>query len=136
MEITLQRKTDLAMRAIGSLATHGSRVAGATLAAAVGASPQFLLHVMAPLTKAGWVDSARGPNGGYRLQVEPDRISVLDVIEAVEGPVANDKCVLRGGPCPGSEKCALHEPWARARTALITELAATPASVDGKEGQT
>lgn len=134
MEIALQRKTDLAMRALEALAERGSRVRGAELAQDVGATPQFLLHVMHPLTKAGWVDSARGPSGGYALQVEPTTVSVLDVIEAVEGPVATDTCVLRRGPCPGAERCALHEPWSRARTALMSELARTPVSGRGKEG--
>lgn len=133
MEINLQRKTDLAIRAIESLAAEGDRIAGSRLAAEVGATPQFLLHVMHPLKQSGWVDSTRGPNGGYRLEVEPTGISVLDVIEAVEGPVANDKCVLRGGPCPRSELCALHEPWSRARNALIAELATTPVGAADKE---
>lgn len=134
MEINLQRKTDLALRVLGALGSDPQRVSGAVLATETGTSPSYLLHVVQPLTNAGWVESTRGPNGGYRLVTEPGDISVLDVIEAVEGPMATDRCVLRGGPCPGAETCALHDPWFRARTALLTELAATPISVRVKDG--
>ncbi len=135
MEIVLQRKTDLAIRALRALDRTRTRVRGAELAATVGSSPQFLLHVMNPLTKAGWVDAVRGPAGGYQLEPPATDASVLDVIEAVEGPESTDVCVLRGGPCPGADRCALHDPWSRARTALMHELAATPVLHESKEGR-
>ena len=81
---------------------------------------------MAPLMKAGWVDSGRGPTGGYRLRVPLGEISVLDMIEAVEGRVDTTTCVLRDGPCGPSEHCSVHFPVQEATTALLARLANVP----------
>lgn len=80
-------------------------------------------QVMVPLVRQGWVDSAPGPTGGYRLTVDPADVSVLDVIEAVEGPTDSGRCVVAGGPCGPDRYCALHEAWTRARTLLADRLA-------------
>ncbi len=49
--------------------------------------PRFLLKVLQPLVEAGVLHSVRGPNGGYRLARDPSEISMLDVLEAVDGPI-------------------------------------------------
>ncbi len=92
-------------------------------------------QVLAPLIRAGWVVSQRGPTGGYRLNADPDKISVRDVIEAVEGPVEPTRCVLRGGPCSTDINCALHDAWSNAFAALLTQLGQTPATLNHKENQ-
>jgi Rrf2 family protein len=48
---------------------------------------RFLLKVLKPLVSARVLLSIKGPNGGYRLAKEPSKISVLDIIEAVDGPI-------------------------------------------------
>lgn len=96
------------------------------LAAAIDTTQTYLPQIMSPLVKMGWVDSKRGPTGGYVLATDPMTISVLDLIEAVEGETDTDTCVLRGGPCGGLDQCAIHEPWKAARTALLKELASVP----------
>jgi Rrf2 family protein len=126
MKFSLLRRTDLAIGALRALADSGTRMRAGDLGQRIGASPGFVPQVMAPLTKAGWVDSARGPTGGYRIQVSLDKISVLEVIEAVEGPVDTTTCVLRGGPCGSSELCSVHFPIQEARTALLARLASVP----------
>jgi Rrf2 family iron-sulfur cluster assembly transcriptional regulator len=126
MRLELQRKTDLAIRALTSL--EGGRMKGPDLADAIGTTPAFVAHVMTPLVQRGWVQSEPGPTGGYRRVLDLESVSMLDVIEAVEGPTVTGKCVLRGGPCITDENCALHDAWMRARTALLDELAAIPLS--------
>lgn len=96
------------------------------LAAAIDTTHTYLPQIMSPLVKMGWVDSKRGPTGGYTLVTDPETISVLDLIEAVEGDTDTETCVLRGGPCGGVDQCAIHEPWKTARTALLKELASVP----------
>lgn len=98
------------------------------LAALVGTTPGFLSQAMTPLVLQGWVRSEPGPTGGYVPVVGLDEVSVLDVIEAVEGPTQTGKCVLEDRPCSGGAACALHVPWSRARDHLLAELAATPLS--------
>ena len=129
MRLELSKRTDLAIRALDALCETGpdDRVPGAELARITGTSTNYLPQVMAPLVRAQWVESVSGPSGGYVLIERAKTISLLDVIEAVEGPV-DGHCVLRGAPCPVEEPCRLHVPWIRARDALLSELSSTPVS--------
>jgi len=52
---------------------------------------------------------------------------MFELIEAVEGPIEDGRCVLRGAPCPATEQCALHEAWSGARAALVEVLLRTQA---------
>lgn len=124
MRLELTRKTDLAVKALCALSS-AERVKGARLAEAIGTTPGFVAQVMMPLVDRGWIGSVPGPTGGYHLATRLEDITVLDVIEALEGPTITGRCVLDDGPCPHSEICAMHEPWTRARSALMQELAAT-----------
>jgi len=110
------------------LARFGRRTKAGELAEAIGTTPGFLSQAMTPLTARGWVRSDPGPTGGYSLTVDLDEVSVLDVIEAVEGPSESGRCVLEDRPCREDEPCALHIPWQRARRQLLAELAASPLS--------
>ena len=126
MRFTLQRKTELALRAIRLLAAHGDTMQGASLAGAIGTTPNFLTQVMSPLIEAGWVTSGRGPTGGYSLAKPAGEITMLALIEASEGPLPTDKCVLEDGPCCDLVPCALHDSWQQAQRALLTELRKMP----------
>ncbi len=128
MRLELSKRTDLSIRAIQYLClqAEGDLAAGADIATAVGTTTSFLPQVMTPLIRNYWVESTPGRSGGYRLVADPREISLLALIEAVEGPTVNGRCVLRGAPCPVQEQCAMHEPWTRARDALLSELDSTP----------
>jgi Rrf2 family iron-sulfur cluster assembly transcriptional regulator len=126
MRLELTRKTDLALRALRVLAARGSLLKGIELAEALGTTAAFLSQVVAPLSRAGWVRSVPGPRGGYLATELAVDVSVLELIEAVEGPVETGRCVLRPQPCPADLPCALHDAWLPARDALVERLAATP----------
>jgi len=126
LEVT--RKADLATRVLLELSTRGTRAKSAELADAVGTTPGYLTQVMAPLAGHGWVDSEPGPTGGYRSTIALTDVTVLDVIEAVEGPSESGRCVLADRPCAGAGQCALHVPWSRARAQLVAELGRTTLS--------
>lgn len=128
MRLEVTRKTDLATRALLELARAGDRSKASDLAQRVGTTPGFLSQVISPLTARGWVRSDPGPTGGYVATVGLEDVSVLDVIEAVEGPTDTGRCVLEDRPCAGGGTCALHVPWSQARGQLLTELAGTPLS--------
>jgi Rrf2 family iron-sulfur cluster assembly transcriptional regulator len=123
MRLELAGKTDLALRAMQVLCERGERMGGAEIAGSLGTSVQYLPQIMSPLVRRNWVESNRGPNGGYRLVVQLSSLSVLDLIEAMEGPTDTSTCVLRGETCDASDPCALHGAWSRARDALLRELA-------------
>lgn len=114
-------RTDLAVRALRYLADGQTRNSE-DIAAVIDSTPQHIQHVMAPLTAAGWVRSRRGPSGGYTLDTDAS-LSILEVVEAVEGPTTNGQCVLHASTCNENQPCALHDAWVDARVALVSALA-------------
>lgn len=131
MRLELRARTELALRTIEALADRQRRTAS-ELAELVGSTPAYLAHVLTDLSRRGWVESVPGRAGGHRLAVEPAAISVLELIEAIEGPTDVGRCVMADRPCPSPGPCALHDAWIPARDALLGRLAATPlASVIG-----
>lgn len=132
MNLGLQRRTDLAIQALSSLAERGSvlpvvGMAGQELASRIGTTVAFLPQVMAPLIRAGWVTSERGPGGGYRLSESSWDASLLDVVEATEGPSEDGRCALRDQSCPGRVLCPIHAVWVEARHVLVEGLEQIPA---------
>lgn len=122
MRLEITRRSDLATRALIELARLGRRTKSPELAEAIGTTPGFLSQAMTPLTARGWIRSEPGPAGGYSLKADLSEVSVLDVIEAIEGPSDAGRCVLEDRPCSTAGPCALHQPWQRARTQLLEEL--------------
>jgi Rrf2 family iron-sulfur cluster assembly transcriptional regulator len=123
MRLEITRRTDLATRALLELDRLGHRTKAADLAVHVGTTAGFLSQALTPAVAAGWVRSDPGPTGGYSLVVQLEQVSVLDVIEAVEGPTDAGRCVLEDRTCNGGGPCALHQPWSRARSLLTQQLA-------------
>lgn len=125
VRLELTRRADLAVRALLALGDD-RRLKAVELAEELDATPSFIPQVMSPLVRARWVRSEPGPTGGYALTVDLGAVSVLQVIEAVEGPTELERCVIADRPCDEHGPCALHEAWSAARGALLTRLAATP----------
>lgn len=122
MRLEVRRQSDLAVRALRAL-TSAERIKGPELAEQIDTTSGFVSQVLTPLVRAGWVRSDPGPTGGYALVADLTEISVLDVIEAVEGATETGMCVLADRPCDETGSCALHVPWQRARDGLLRELA-------------
>lgn len=120
----MTRKADLAARTMVLLGS-GARLKAGDLAEALDATPGFVPQVVGPLVRAGWVRSEPGPTGGYVLAVALTEVSVLDVIEAAEGPTDQGRCVVADRPCDSDRACLVHSAWAGARSALTRTLGAT-----------
>ena len=123
MRLSVSRKTDVALLALKELAGHGRSMAGRDLARATHVSAAHLSQCLAPLIEAGWVVSRPGPDGGYALAYRLRRLSVLQVVETMEGPIDQGGCVVRQRQCDASNPCALHDVWAQARSAMAARLA-------------
>lgn len=124
MRLQLTRATDLALRALVQLAAMDGRIGGGTLTSRIGTTTGLLPQIMHPLVDQRWVDSMRGPRGGYSLLVPLEDIDLMSVIEAVEGVTDTGQCVLADQACGSSLPCALHQAWQRARSVLTEQLAA------------
>lgn len=125
MRLEVTRRADLATRTLALLSRSGRRLKAGELAVELGTTTGFVPQIIAPLISHSWVRSDPGPTGGYFAEGDLSHVSVLDVIEAVDGPTETGRCVLQGRACEGNPPCVLHEPWSRARRALIDELAGT-----------
>ena len=122
MRLELNKRTALALRAMQELCVREQRVPGPDLAEALETTRQYRPQIMNPLVKAKWVGSTPGPHGGYQLLTTLEAVSVIELVETMEGPTDNNTCVLSGDICPSERLCALHGAWQHARAALVYEL--------------
>lgn len=118
----MTRRAELAVRAVAVLAGDPPRRKSGDLAEHLGTTPGFVAQVVNPLVKAGWVRSEPGPSGGYTLREGARSLSVLQVIEAVDGLTDDGQCVVSDRRCDGHDECVLHRAWMRARRELLTTL--------------
>jgi Rrf2 family protein len=124
MRLGISRRADLAVRALLAIDGAGGRVKADALAVELDTTAGFVPQVIGPLVKRGWVRSDPGPRGGYTAAVPLESVSVLDVIEAIDGPTDAGRCVVADGPCGRAPHCAPHAAWARARDELVSHLGA------------
>ena len=74
-------------------------------------SEKYISRLIIELRKAGMVKSIRGSKGGYRISREPKEITLLDVVEVMEGPVSIVDCVSARDCCPRIASCVTREIW-------------------------
>jgi Rrf2 family protein len=120
MRLELTKRGDYAVRAMLALARGSGNglLSARRIAGAMEIPVRFLPQVLSDLQRAGLVEAAPGRAGGYRLSRAASAISLLDVIEAVEGDSRRRGCVLRGGPCGVDGHCDVHEVFFRGQEAL------------------
>ncbi|MHB9111101.1 MAG: RrF2 family transcriptional regulator [Thermoleophilia bacterium] len=104
----LTRQADYAMRAVIYLAVNPqARIQ--EIANAQHIPKEYLAKIIQKLAQAEIVTTHRGVGGGITLSRPPETITLLDVVEAIEGPVALNSCFIRPGECPRESYCAIHE---------------------------
>ena len=100
----LTRASSYALHAVAFVAGQKDStkaVAWHHIAAARGIPDRFLLKVLKPLVSARILLSLKGPHGGYRLARKAEEISLLDVLEAVDGPIRGQAPLTEEGSGPG-----------------------------------
>jgi Rrf2 family protein len=125
MQIT--RQADYATRAILYLARVGKneRVATSQIAKEQKIPPSFLAKIISQLSIAGLLDTSRGAHGGVSLARAPEQIKLLDVIEAVDGPILLNVCIENKGACELEENCSLQLAWYEIQNSLVLKLRST-----------
>src|SRR3974377_1277013 len=100
MRLDLTKRTDYATRGMLALARSPvGLLSSRRIADEMNIPPRFLPQIMGDLTRAGLVEAHPGRAGGSRLARPAEGVTLLRVIEAVEGDAHRQVCVLRGGPC-------------------------------------
>lgn len=127
MEVT--KKAEYAISALIELAINPDQFTSSKeIAARQHIPPNFLPQIVATLGNKGWVEGVRGPGGGVRLITDPAKITVREVVELIEGPVAITRCLGTTTSCANEETCPLHSIWARAQAAMLGVLSDTTIS--------
>lgn len=125
MQIT--RQADYALRAVLYLAKIGPERKAATslIAAEQRIPPSFLAKIVSQLSVAGLLHTSRGARGGVSLARAPESISLLEVVEAIDGPVLLNECVLDASACVFGADCLIRPAFCDAQAQLVSQLRQT-----------
>ncbi len=122
MQIT--RQADYAVRAMVYLAQLGPNGHAATgqIAQEKSIPPSFLAKIVSQLSVAGLLQTSRGARGGVKLARDAESISLLEVIEAIDGPIQLNDCVASNVACTYDADCPLKPVWCDAQKLLVEHL--------------
>jgi Rrf2 family protein len=120
----LSKKADYGLIAMKHLANHRQEHACSAneIAEEYGISATLMAKVLQKLAKQGLVAAKHGSTGGYQLARQPHKISALDVLTAIDGPVLITSCVTSHGNCDATERCSVKEPLQRVNESILNVL--------------
>ncbi|HRQ42529.1 MAG TPA: Rrf2 family transcriptional regulator [Chloroflexota bacterium] len=122
----INRRTDYALRIMIELAVQADVCLPVREISRRTSVPKAFLHkITADLVKAGLVQTQPGPGGGLLLSVPTEQINVQHILEAMDGPICLNICLLRPHECPRDQLCPGHDFWGRLQTILVQQLQAT-----------
>ncbi len=122
MDIT--RTTHYTLRTLVELAMHGENevVSSKDISERQMIPRSYLPKIVLILSTKGFVRTERGKMGGLRLAVDPAKITLLDILEAVEGPLSFNRCALYPEECPHGSVCPLGLAWDHVQEVFANEL--------------
>jgi Rrf2 family protein len=123
MRLDLTKRSDYAIRAMLALTmAREGLLSSRKIAEEMKIPPRFLPQIMGDLTRAGLVEAHPGRAGGYRLAKPASSVTLLTVIEAVEGDPHRQICVMRGTACGQNGECGVHDVFFAAEGAILEKL--------------
>jgi Rrf2 family protein len=122
MELT--RKGEYAIRGILYLARQprGKVSLVGEIAVSCDVPKTFLAKILQNFVKVGLVSSSRGMGGGFVLAKPAEKITLREVVEAVEGPIMPNRCLIGQGTCERDATCRVHPVWERVRQEIVVIL--------------
>lgn len=120
----LSKKADYGLIAMKHLANHRQdhSCSANEIAEEYGISATLMAKVLQKLAKHGLVAAKHGSTGGYQLAKEAGRISALEVLTAIDGPVLITSCVTSHGNCDATDRCSIKEPLQRVNESILGVL--------------
>jgi len=85
----------------------------------------FVGKILQILVREGILLSAKGRNGGFALQRPPEKITLREIVDALDGPQRLKRCILGYSPCDNSQQCPQHDDWVEVREQIERMLART-----------
>ncbi|MCB2189638.1 MAG: Rrf2 family transcriptional regulator [Deltaproteobacteria bacterium] len=120
--VKVSEAASIAIHAMVLMAANPGRMLSAKeIAGVFNLSNAHLAKVMQRLVKTGLVVSTRGPAGGFRLSRDPEKLSLREILEAIEGPLDTGNCLLDPAVCPGG-LCFLGEALANVNRQVLDML--------------
>jgi Rrf2 family protein len=122
--VQITRQADYAIRTILYLTQLGVQhpVATRQIAKEQRIPPSFLAKIVSQLSLAGLLHTSRGATGGVMLSRHPENISLLEVIESIDGPIRVNECVGERGTCSMCSSCSMHEIFCDIRAELVNKM--------------
>ncbi len=122
--LQLSTKVRYAARAMIELAVHykGEPVQLNEIACSQNISVKYLEQIMGPLRAKGIVRTQKGSKGGYHLAVDPEVITLYDIVESIEGSMAPVSCVDDISACERHNTCVTRQVWVRMKDVVSEEL--------------
>jgi Rrf2 family protein len=120
----LTRAGEYAVRCVLFVSGHkfGCVVSRREIASAMQIPQTFLSKIAQQLSRNGFIETVQGPKGGYRLLKIPEEITLLDVVEALDGEIFLNDCVVRPESCFRNSQCSVYLVWEKARDQLRATL--------------
>ncbi|MEW6440151.1 MAG: Rrf2 family transcriptional regulator [bacterium] len=109
--------TEAAIRTMVYLAAAGAgrKVPGREICRMQQIRPAWLIKCVRPLVERGLISTVRGVGGGFELSKPPESITLLEIVEAVQGPILFNRCLLAPGACEREPMCPVHPVWKEIR---------------------
>jgi Rrf2 family protein len=121
----LSKKADYGLIALKHLAQHAeASISAREIASEYNIPAELLAKVLQKLARKGLLVSQHGMNGGYVLARDPSKISIVDVVEALEGPIGITPCE-RGSNCEQLEFCSVRDPLMKLKVKVVRVLGDT-----------
>lgn len=121
--LRVTKLTDYATVVLTVLASAGGDVLSASeIAERAGLEPPTVSKVLKPLSQAALVEGFRGAHGGYRLARPAASIRLIEIIEALEGPLAVTECSVHEGNCGIEQSCGVRANWRRINDVIVQAL--------------
>lgn len=121
----LSKKSDYGLIALKHLAQHAEvSVSAREIASQYHIPAELLAKVLQKLARKGLLASQQGMNGGYVLARDPALISIVDVVEALEGPISMTPCE-RGSDCQQLQLCSVRDPLMKIKAKVVRVLGDT-----------
>jgi Rrf2 family protein len=135
MQIT--RQADYALRAVLYLARMepSKKASTSQIAEEQHIPPSFLAKIISQLSIAGLLHTSRGARGGVSLAHTPEEISVLEVVEAIDGPIEMNECTSNPDVCVFGADCPIHDIWCSTQAEVVEKLRTTRFSKFTKNGK-
>lgn len=120
----ITRKAEYAIIILTELASHppGTTITSKQIADRRSIPVNLVVQLLSLLKESGWTAGIRGPAGGIKLAGNPSEITLRQVIEKIDGPIAITRCLIYDKPCQDRTHCTLRGVWAKAQGNMLSVL--------------